>query len=95
MFSLVGISTSLYEIRLLSRFGSVIENNALSIILLLNGLMYYCGYTLQYYEGVRAMWLAEKGGEVYRHPYDLGAYDNLTLVRFLRYNQFSHRICFW
>ncbi|KMT11075.1 hypothetical protein BVRB_5g111630 isoform A [Beta vulgaris subsp. vulgaris] len=36
--------------------------------------------TIEYYEGVRAMWLAEKGGEVYRHPYDLGAYDNLTLV---------------
>ena len=27
------------------------------------------------------MWLAEKGGEVYRHPYDLGAYENLTFVR--------------
>ncbi|KAJ8423517.1 hypothetical protein Cgig2_024206 [Carnegiea gigantea] len=34
--------------------------------------------TIEYYEGVRAMWLAEKGGEVYRHPYDLGAYENLT-----------------
>lgn len=36
--------------------------------------------TIEYYEGVRAMWLAEKGGEVYRHPYDLGAFDNLTSV---------------
>lgn len=36
--------------------------------------------TIEYYEGVRAMWLAEKGGEVYRHPYDLGAYENLTFV---------------
>lgn len=26
------------------------------------------------------MWLAEKGGEVYIHPYDLGAFDNLTSV---------------
>ncbi|CAO2820303.1 unnamed protein product [Amaranthus hypochondriacus] len=36
--------------------------------------------TIEYYEGVRAMWLAEKGGEVYKHPYDLGAFDNLTSV---------------
>jgi len=26
------------------------------------------------------MWLAEKGGQVYKHPYDIGAYENLTLV---------------
>lgn len=37
----------------------------------------------QYHEGVRAMWLAEKGGNVYRHPYDIGAYENLTTVRTL------------
>ncbi|KAK9714184.1 hypothetical protein RND81_06G077700 [Saponaria officinalis] len=36
--------------------------------------------TIEYYEGVRAMWLAQKGGEVYRHPYDLGPFDNLTSV---------------
>ncbi|XP_059428211.1 probable protein S-acyltransferase 16 isoform X2 [Corylus avellana] len=36
--------------------------------------------TIEYHEGVRAMWLAEKGGNVYSHPYDLGAYENLTTV---------------
>ncbi|KAI5682439.1 hypothetical protein M9H77_03667 [Catharanthus roseus] len=36
--------------------------------------------TIEYHEGVRAMWLAEKGGEVYSHPYNLGAYDNLISV---------------
>ncbi|XP_065617212.1 probable protein S-acyltransferase 16 isoform X2 [Quercus suber] len=36
--------------------------------------------TIEYHEGVRAMWLAEKGGNVYTHPYDLGAYENLTTV---------------
>ncbi|GAB4833831.1 Probable protein S-acyltransferase 16 [Ancistrocladus abbreviatus] len=36
--------------------------------------------TIEYYEGVRAMWLAEKGGEVYTHPYDLGPFENLTSV---------------
>ncbi|XP_022747748.1 probable protein S-acyltransferase 16 isoform X3 [Durio zibethinus] len=36
--------------------------------------------TIEYHEGVRAMWLAEKGGNVYNHPYDLGAYENLTMV---------------
>ncbi|KAK3445224.1 hypothetical protein EUGRSUZ_A01284 [Eucalyptus grandis] len=35
--------------------------------------------TIEYHEGVRAMWLAEKGGSVYNHPYDLGAYENLTM----------------
>ncbi|XP_052173991.1 probable protein S-acyltransferase 16 [Diospyros lotus] len=33
--------------------------------------------TIEYHEGVRAMWLAEKGGDVYSHPYDLGTYENL------------------
>ncbi|CAK9179448.1 unnamed protein product [Ilex paraguariensis] len=37
--------------------------------------------TIEYHEGVRAMWLAEKGGDVYSHPYDLGAYENLISVR--------------
>ncbi|GFZ10977.1 DHHC-type zinc finger family protein [Actinidia rufa] len=32
----------------------------------------------KYHEGVRAMWLAEKGGDVYSHPYNVGAYENLT-----------------
>ncbi|EEF30829.1 zinc finger protein, putative [Ricinus communis] len=36
--------------------------------------------TIEYHEGVRAMWLAEKGGDVYKHPYDIGAYENLTMV---------------
>lgn len=44
--------------------------------------------TIEYYEGVKAMWLAEKGGEVYRHPYDLGAFENLTLV-------LGPNICSW
>ncbi|KXG22154.1 probable protein S-acyltransferase 16 isoform X3 [Sorghum bicolor] len=35
---------------------------------------------LQYHEGVRAMWLAEKGGDLYHHPYDLGVYENLISV---------------
>lgn len=27
------------------------------------------------------MWLAEKVGNMYRHPYDLGVYENLVSVR--------------
>ncbi|KAM7265697.1 hypothetical protein ACFE04_003380 [Oxalis oulophora] len=34
--------------------------------------------TIEYHEGVRAMSLTEKGGNVYNHPYDLGAFENLT-----------------
>lgn len=36
---------------------------------------------LQYHEGVRATWLAEKAGNVYHHPYSLGIYENLVSVR--------------
>uniref|UniRef100_A0A2P2K8J5 S-acyltransferase n=2 Tax=Rhizophora mucronata TaxID=61149 RepID=A0A2P2K8J5_RHIMU len=36
--------------------------------------------TIEYHEGVRALWLAKKGGHVYKHPYDIGAYENLTTV---------------
>ncbi|BAT97171.1 hypothetical protein LR48_Vigan11g125900 [Vigna angularis] len=36
--------------------------------------------TIEYHEGVRALWLAEKGGSIYKHPYDLGPYENLTSV---------------
>lgn len=36
--------------------------------------------TIEHYEGVRAMWLAKKAGNVYAHPYDLGTYENLILV---------------
>ncbi|KAE8711031.1 putative protein S-acyltransferase 16 [Hibiscus syriacus] len=34
----------------------------------------------QYHEGVRTLCLAEKGGTVYQHPYDLGTYENLLSV---------------
>ncbi|CAH9100937.1 unnamed protein product [Cuscuta epithymum] len=36
--------------------------------------------TIEYHEGVRAMWLAEKGGHLYSHPYDLGAYENILSI---------------
>ncbi|XP_077232774.1 putative protein S-acyltransferase 16 isoform X1 [Tasmannia lanceolata] len=36
--------------------------------------------TIEYHEGVRAMWLAEKVGNIYHHPYDLGVYENLVSV---------------
>lgn len=36
--------------------------------------------TIEYHEGVRAHWLAEKAGQVYRHPYDVGAFSNLTMI---------------
>ncbi|XP_047316463.1 probable protein S-acyltransferase 16 [Impatiens glandulifera] len=36
--------------------------------------------TIEYHEAVRAMWLAEKRGDVYSHPYDLGSFENLKSV---------------
>uniref|UniRef100_A0ACD5WID6 Uncharacterized protein n=1 Tax=Avena sativa TaxID=4498 RepID=A0ACD5WID6_AVESA len=36
--------------------------------------------TIEYHEGVRAMWLAEKAGNLYHHPYDLGFYHNIVSV---------------
>ncbi|XP_039038842.1 probable protein S-acyltransferase 15 [Hibiscus syriacus] len=36
--------------------------------------------TIEYYEGIRAAWLAKKSGLCYRHPFDLSVYKNITLV---------------
>ncbi|OAY38878.1 probable protein S-acyltransferase 15 [Manihot esculenta] len=36
--------------------------------------------TIEYYEGIRASWLARKSGQIYRHPFDLSAYKNITMV---------------
>lgn len=36
--------------------------------------------TIEYHEGVRAVRLAEKVGNIYRNPYDLGVYNNFTSV---------------
>lgn len=36
--------------------------------------------TIEYYEGVRATWLARKSGQSYHHPYNLGIYKNITSV---------------
>ncbi|XP_010906602.1 probable protein S-acyltransferase 16 isoform X2 [Elaeis guineensis] len=36
--------------------------------------------TIEYHEGVRAMWIAEKVGNMYRHPYNVGVYENLVSV---------------
>ncbi|KAE8670676.1 putative protein S-acyltransferase 15 [Hibiscus syriacus] len=36
--------------------------------------------TIEYYEGIRAAWLAKKSGLGYRHPFDLSVYKNITLV---------------
>lgn len=37
------------------------------------------------------MWLAEKGGDLYHHPYDLGVYENLISVRRLDYFLFAKK----
>lgn len=36
--------------------------------------------TIEQLEGVRALWLADKGGDVYIHPYNIGSYENLISV---------------
>ncbi|KAL2324828.1 hypothetical protein Fmac_023886 [Flemingia macrophylla] len=36
--------------------------------------------TIEYHEGNRAKWLAMKSGQSYRHPYNMGAYKNITLI---------------
>lgn len=41
------------------------------------------GFLWQYHEGVRALYLAEKGGNVFTNFYDLGVYENLISVRLL------------
>ncbi|KZV57479.1 RNA pseudouridine synthase 5 [Dorcoceras hygrometricum] len=36
--------------------------------------------TIEYHEGKRSAWLARKSGLTYRHPFDVGAYRNITLI---------------
>ncbi|XP_075485747.1 putative protein S-acyltransferase 15 [Primulina tabacum] len=36
--------------------------------------------TIEYHEGKRSAWLARKSGLTYRHPFDVGAYKNITLI---------------
>lgn len=71
-------------------FKTVYVISGLLLVPLSSALSYLLGWhvylslrnktTIEYLEGVRALWLADKGGGVYLHPYDLGAYENLTSV---------------
>jgi hypothetical protein len=61
----------------------------LGIYCLWNCNVEYVG-RLQYHEGVRAMWLAEKAGNLYHHPYDLGVYENLVSVSIIPVLFFSY-----
>ncbi|XP_024031714.1 probable protein S-acyltransferase 15 [Morus notabilis] len=36
--------------------------------------------TIEYYEGIRTAWLTRKSGQNYRHPFNVSAYRNITLV---------------
>ncbi|TXG49480.1 hypothetical protein EZV62_025355 [Acer yangbiense] len=36
--------------------------------------------TIEYYEGIRAAWLARKSGQSYQHPFNLSVYKNITLI---------------
>ncbi|CAK9237059.1 unnamed protein product [Sphagnum troendelagicum] len=44
--------------------------------------------TIEYHEGVRARWLAEKAGQNYRHPYDVGVFTNLSMA-------LGHNVACW
>ncbi|XP_025807366.1 probable protein S-acyltransferase 16 isoform X2 [Panicum hallii] len=64
--------------------GVILSPLALALAMLLGWHIYLIlqnKTTVEYHEGVRAMWLAEKGGDLYHHPYDLGVYDNLISER--------------
>ncbi|GAB2223466.1 hypothetical protein Droror1_Dr00017607 [Drosera rotundifolia] len=36
--------------------------------------------SIEYQEGLRASWLARKSGQCYHHPYNLGAFRNITTI---------------
>lgn len=38
------------------------------------------------------MWLAEKAGNLYHHPYNLGVYENLISVRTIFLASFFYKI---
>eukprot|EP01018_Ginkgo_biloba_P032456 Gb_28807 [translate_table: standard] len=63
--------------------GAILVPLTLALSILLVWHLYLLSHnktTIEYHEGVRAMWLDEKAGRVYRHPYDLGIFPNLVSV---------------
>ncbi|CAN1238218.1 Probable protein S-acyltransferase 15 [Linum grandiflorum] len=36
--------------------------------------------TIEYHEGTRAAWLAKKSGQMYRHPFNISVYGNISSV---------------
>ncbi|KAI3759849.1 hypothetical protein L1987_50232 [Smallanthus sonchifolius] len=72
-----------------NHFGAVANSTSMALGVFLGWHIYLTtlqnkttieGWHMQYYEGVRAMLVAEQGGNVYSHPYDLGVYENLITV---------------
>ncbi|KAL4188761.1 hypothetical protein AMTRI_Chr08g162020 [Amborella trichopoda] len=63
--------------------GTILVPLSLALSILLGWHVYLISHnktTIEYHEGVRAMWLAQKVGNIYQHPYDLGVYENLVSV---------------
>ncbi|XP_072966763.1 probable protein S-acyltransferase 15 [Typha angustifolia] len=74
-----GMSPKLFYIS----FGSIVVFLSLTLGSLLCWHLYLLAHnltTIEYREAVRAMWLAKKTGQNYRHPFDLGVYNNLALI---------------
>ncbi|XP_065872102.1 probable protein S-acyltransferase 15 isoform X3 [Euphorbia lathyris] len=46
--------------------------------------------TIEYYEGIRAAWLARQSGQNYRHPFDISVYGNITLVSLYLSHYITH-----
>ncbi|XP_020593807.1 probable protein S-acyltransferase 16 isoform X4 [Phalaenopsis equestris] len=64
-------------------YGVLLFPLTLAVSILLGWHIYLVAHnktTIEHYEGVRAMWLAKKSGNVYAHPYDLGIYENFIMV---------------
>lgn len=63
--------------------GAIISLLSLTLGTLLGWHIYLLTHnmtTIEYYEGTRTAWLAQKSGQIYKHTYDVGVYRNLTMI---------------
>ncbi|GAB4854978.1 hypothetical protein Ancab_023564 [Ancistrocladus abbreviatus] len=63
--------------------GIVMVGLSMTLLTLLSWHIYLLAHnitTIEYYEGLRAAWLARKSGQSYRHPYDVGCYRNISMA---------------
>ncbi|MQM17969.1 hypothetical protein Taro_050951 [Colocasia esculenta] len=84
-FTIFVLYASVSSIYSMVAYGGLVTILSIVLSTLLGWHIYLLSHnmtTIEYREGVRAMWLAQKSGQRYHHLFDLGMLKNLTAVNF-------------